>query len=203
MLKKALQNSGIEFLSQNIESTEKKLLFETPSLFTLREFIEPMNCWSDNFRAELLALCLTRKICGKADYSLLDKTLKKIFNRQGLKLPGLLAADGSGLSRKNRISAADITTLLDKMYNFELAEDFKNSLAVAGRKGTLRKRFKDSFFEGKLHAKTGTLNSVSSLSGYFSHNNKDYSFSLICNGVDNQHIWQALEKFSDALYFLQ
>ncbi|NQZ55939.1 MAG: D-alanyl-D-alanine carboxypeptidase/D-alanyl-D-alanine-endopeptidase [Lentisphaeraceae bacterium] len=203
MLKKALGKQGIKFLHQKTSPAENTILFETPSLYSLAEFIQPMNSWSDNARAELLALCLTRKVSGAADYALLDKSLKEIFADAGLKLTSLQAADGSGLSRHNRISSADLTAILDKLSESPYCEDFKNSLAHAGQSGTLRKRFKDSFFEDRLKAKTGTLNGVSSLSGYFDNQGKNYTFSLLCNGAKNKDIWQAIEKFSDSLFFLQ
>lgn len=60
MLKRGLQKQGISILEQNPEIVaEKKLLFETKTILEMDEFIKPLNKYSDNFRAELLALLLT------------------------------------------------------------------------------------------------------------------------------------------------
>jgi D-alanyl-D-alanine carboxypeptidase/D-alanyl-D-alanine-endopeptidase (penicillin-binding protein 4) len=45
-------------------------------------------------------------------------------------------------------------------------ETFFNALAIAGVDGTLRSRMKNTSAENNVHAKTGTLSNVRSLSGY-------------------------------------
>ena len=46
--------------------------------------------------------------------------------------------DGSGLSRKNAVSASHFCQLLKAIYGTRMYEDFKGSLSVAGEKGTLK-----------------------------------------------------------------
>ena len=77
-----------------------------------------------------------------------------------------------------------------------------NSLAVAGKSGTLRKRFKKTPFEGTFYGKTGTLNGVSALSGYWLREKlPPMTFSFIGNGADNDVFWEALEKFAASMLF--
>ena len=45
-------------------------------------------------------------------------------------------------------------------------EDYYNSLSIAGIDGTLHNRMYGTLAEGNFHGKTGTLNGVSSVSGY-------------------------------------
>jgi D-alanyl-D-alanine carboxypeptidase/D-alanyl-D-alanine-endopeptidase (penicillin-binding protein 4) len=77
-----------------------------------------------------------------------------------------IQADGSGLSRENRVQPSTFVTLLAAMQAREEGDIFYESLAIAGVSGTLRNRFRNTPVQGRLHAKTGTLNGVRALSGY-------------------------------------
>ena len=92
-------------------------------------------------------------------------------------------ADGSGLSRLNRVSPEDITQALAKAYGDpDISEEFIASLPIAGVDGTLEKRFRN--LKGKVYAKTGYLEGARSLSGYvFGKNGRVYVFSIISNGM--------------------
>ena len=92
-------------------------------------------------------------------------------------------ADGSGLSRLNRVSPEDITEALAKAYdNPDISEAFLASLPISGVDGTLKKRFRN--LKGKIYAKTGYLEGARSLSGYvFGENGRVYVFSIISNGM--------------------
>jgi D-alanyl-D-alanine carboxypeptidase/D-alanyl-D-alanine-endopeptidase (penicillin-binding protein 4) len=76
----------------------------------------------------------------------------------------VVLVDGSGLSRQDRITARAISDLLIAMHKHPYAETFKASLPVGGVDGTIGKRMKD--IPGKIHAKTGYIGGVRSLSGY-------------------------------------
>ena len=65
------------------------------------------------------------------------------------------------------------------------AQIYRDSLAVAGVSGTLKTRFLNTPIRGKLHAKTGSLTGVSSLSGYLEvPNYETLVFSIILNSAD-------------------
>src|SRR5690606_25369340 len=75
--------------------------------------------------------------------------------------------EGSGLTRHNFMTADMMIQLLKHMYDdVQLFDYFYNSLAIAGVDGTIRSRMIGTEAEKNVHAKTGTLNSVTSLSGY-------------------------------------
>jgi D-alanyl-D-alanine carboxypeptidase/D-alanyl-D-alanine-endopeptidase (penicillin-binding protein 4) len=74
--------------------------------------------------------------------------------------------DGSGLSRNDLISANTTVALLTFMTKHKYFEQFREALPIAGVDGTLRTRLRGTPAEGNLRAKTGSLSSVASLSGY-------------------------------------
>ncbi len=80
----------------------------------------------------------------------------------------LVIADGSGLSRNNRVSASALTAWLDTFEDDQrLGVTFLESLARAGRSGTLDGRFADIDLHGTIvQAKSGYIQHVSCLSGY-------------------------------------
>ena len=99
---------------------------------------------------------------------------------------GLVVADGSGLSRGNRVTAALVTAWLAEMHEDETLSDvFLQSLAVAGTSGTLEKRFAGIDLHGAtVRAKTGYINAVSCLSGYVATpDGRTLCFSVLVNGL--------------------
>lgn len=92
--------------------------------------------------------------------------------------------EGSGLSRFNTVNSDLYMRLLKYMYDdIETFNYFYNSLAIAGIDGTLRNRMIGTEAEKNVHAKTGTLNSVSSLAGYaVSRDNELLIFYIGMNG---------------------
>jgi D-alanyl-D-alanine carboxypeptidase/D-alanyl-D-alanine-endopeptidase (penicillin-binding protein 4) len=78
---------------------------------------------------------------------------------------------------------ADATVqLLTFMSKHRYADIFRSALPVAGVDGTLRNRMKGTAAENNLRAKTGSLSSASSLSGYVtSASGENLVFSIIVN----------------------
>ncbi|MEO0588271.1 MAG: D-alanyl-D-alanine carboxypeptidase/D-alanyl-D-alanine-endopeptidase [Planctomycetota bacterium] len=95
---------------------------------------------------------------------------------------GFVASDGSGLSDRNRISAEQITDLLRHMLvEHEHAQTYKDSMAISGTRGSVRRRMAD--LKGKVYAKTGTINGVSALSGcLYLDDGRRLIFSVLHNG---------------------
>lgn len=91
-------------------------------------------------------------------------------------------ADGSGLSRENKVKPQAVVTLLKGMYASDDSHLFYDSLPVGGVSGTLRNRFKGSPVQGRVHAKTGTLRGVRALSGYLETEEAGtVTFSIVVN----------------------
>lgn len=138
------------------------------SAITLRHLIKEINKHSDNFLAECLFKTLGAVATGKQGNSFYStQTIIKFMKDNGIYSEGTSVVDGSGISRYDHITVSAIVGLLQKMY-FDLHhfKDFFQSLSIAGEDGTLRHRLDGTLAQNNFHGKTGTLNGVSSLSGY-------------------------------------
>jgi len=101
------------------------------------------------------------------DDEALGLDIVKAFLRQaGIGDNDVALNDGSGLSRNDLISANTTVQLLTYMSKHKYFAQFREALPVAGVDGTLRTRMRGTPAEGNLRAKTGSLSSVASLSGY-------------------------------------
>ena len=111
---------------------------------------------------------------------------------------GYIVRDGSGLSRSDLISPEAIVSILEVMRkspNFDL---FFASLPIAGVDGTIRTRMADTPAQGNLHAKTGTLQMVRSLSGYVrTADSRLLEFSILCNNWTTPQA--AVDRVADAI----
>jgi D-alanyl-D-alanine carboxypeptidase/D-alanyl-D-alanine-endopeptidase (penicillin-binding protein 4) len=97
--------------------------------------------------------------------------------------------DGSGLSRRNHTSPRDVVELIAGMDASEVGDHFYDSLAVAGRSGTLSKRMRRNSAGGRCRGKTGTLNGVSALAGIcVSKSGARTAYAFLMNGVT---VWRA------------
>jgi D-alanyl-D-alanine carboxypeptidase/D-alanyl-D-alanine-endopeptidase (penicillin-binding protein 4) len=99
-------------------------------------------------------------------------------------LPGrkLAQADGSGLSRYNLVAPELLIALLEHMRGSANYQTFYAALPVAGVDGTLASRMKGTPLQGNVHAKTGTVTNVRSLSGYMTTAaGEPMVFSMIVN----------------------
>jgi len=94
--------------------------------------------------------------------------------------------DGSGLSRENKLSANAVTTVLCHIYKSKDWKLYRDSLAVGGVDGTIKKYFKEKKYKGKIFGKTGYITGVKSLSGLCSTADGDYIFSILANKTNGQ-----------------
>lgn len=92
--------------------------------------------------------------------------------------------DGSGLSRRNCLSAEALSGILEAAHNDpHVFPALYESMSIAGVDGTLRRRMKGSPAEGNAHGKTGTLRNVSALAGYVTTRDGELlCFAILMNG---------------------
>jgi D-alanyl-D-alanine carboxypeptidase/D-alanyl-D-alanine-endopeptidase (penicillin-binding protein 4) len=111
----------------------------------------------------------------------------------GMSMEGLKLGNGSGLYDTNRITAAQLTYLLGHAYeDFRYSSDFLASLSIMGVDGTARHRLGKSRAARYVRAKTGTLHSVSCLSGYAGRvGETPVAFSILMNDLEKWQIGAA------------
>lgn len=95
---------------------------------------------------------------------------------------GFIVRDGSGLSRSDMVTPETLVTIFAAMRTDPDFRVFYDALPIAGVDGTIRGRMRDTPAMGNVHAKTGTLDMVRSLSGYVtSADGRLLIFSMMAN----------------------
>lgn len=92
--------------------------------------------------------------------------MREWLKTQQLQFPELVLENGSGLSRKERISPRHLAQLLQRATHSPFYAELEASLPILGMDGTVKRRFHDSELAGHAHLKTGTLDDVKSMAGY-------------------------------------
>lgn len=147
---------------------------------TVAAMVRFMDVTSDNFTAEMLTKELGAVQLGHGTTAAGLRVVRAQLAAAGVPLGGVRLADGSGLSRLDRLTAASIVSLLRVMWNDpEVRPLLLASLPVAGRTGTLRGRMRGTAAAGAVHAKTGTTDEATALSGFAAGH---YVFSVLVNG---------------------
>jgi serine-type D-Ala-D-Ala carboxypeptidase/endopeptidase (penicillin-binding protein 4) len=106
-----------------------------------------------------------------------------VLNGWGLANESYVLADGSGLSRYNYVASEALVRLLRQMHaNPAHASPFAGTLPVTGRDGALSKRLAGTAADGKVRAKTGTVDNVRAIAGYVdTAGGETLVFSIIAN----------------------
>jgi D-alanyl-D-alanine carboxypeptidase/D-alanyl-D-alanine-endopeptidase (penicillin-binding protein 4) len=92
--------------------------------------------------------------------------VRKRFESWGIPADGQQIIDGSGLSRRDVISADAVLAVLRRMHDPTLLSPFMTALPIAGVDGSLSTRMRDTPAAGNVRAKTGTMSNIRSLAGY-------------------------------------
>jgi D-alanyl-D-alanine carboxypeptidase/D-alanyl-D-alanine-endopeptidase (penicillin-binding protein 4) len=134
----------------------------------LGDVVRRLEKLSNNFMAEQVLKTLGAEIRGApGTWPKGVAAVQEYLAGVGIAPGTYLMTNGSGLNDANRFSARQTVTLLEAMWRrFPLQAEFVASLPVAARDGTIRWRMEGTPAAGRLRAKTGTLESVASLSGY-------------------------------------
>jgi D-alanyl-D-alanine carboxypeptidase/D-alanyl-D-alanine-endopeptidase (penicillin-binding protein 4) len=123
---------------------------------------------SDNALARLIYLQLGAHAAapGEPTLAAADRAVHAWFAAHGLDDHGLVLDNGSGLSRSERVSPAQLAGLLRASQAGGQAPELLAALPVAGVDGTMSRRLKASVAAGRARLKTGTLRDAVSLAGF-------------------------------------
>jgi D-alanyl-D-alanine carboxypeptidase/D-alanyl-D-alanine-endopeptidase (penicillin-binding protein 4) len=134
---------------------------------TLAEIVRDINKYSNNVMARQLFLTLGAaggEAPATAEKS--NQAIKQWLAAKGLAFPELVLENGAGLSRIERISAANLGQLLLTAYKSPVMPELMASLPLTAVDGTMRKRLSGALVAGHAHIKTGSLTHVRSIAGY-------------------------------------
>jgi serine-type D-Ala-D-Ala carboxypeptidase/endopeptidase (penicillin-binding protein 4) len=204
-LHEALREAGVEVTGQvrlgaSPAGAEPVAAVQSPELSRI---VAAMNRESINIYAELLFRNAGRTVGENVEGSATTarQALAEFYRDKLSADPEqVYAADGSGLSILNRVTARSMIQLLDYAHRAPWAPAFHASLPVAGESETLRSRMRGAPAQGNLHAKTGTTNTVASLGGYVTARNGELlAFAFVYNGGDRWNARAVMDSMGSTL----
>lgn len=144
----------------------------------LRDIVAEILENSDNLAAELLVKEMgTRPGSPGTTAAGLAAITEKLKQMAGIMPEEVAAVDGSGLDRSDKASCAVLQRVVATG-----PPGLADGLPIAGRNGTLFRRFLGTAAAGKVRAKTGSLEGVAGLSGLATgQNGRNVAFSLLAN----------------------
>jgi D-alanyl-D-alanine carboxypeptidase/D-alanyl-D-alanine-endopeptidase (penicillin-binding protein 4) len=120
----------------------------------------------------------------------------------GIKETAYCFHDGSGLSRRNIVSPGAVVKLLQHMAAGQYSEQYLSLLPISGVDGSLATRLTKPATRGRIHAKTGSLDHVSALSGYAdTKRGKRLIFSIFINNAwaNTSDVRDLIDQLCEAL----
>ena len=201
-LKSALRKRGVRVNGQVGRANLPAATLESEPLAavaspTVAKLIEETNVPSNNFFAEMLLKRLAATSGRKGTRQRGNDKVETFAASVGTAVESV---DGSGLSRKNRVSPEHVGQLLVAMAKDEQnAAAFRDSLPVAGREGTVADRMHGTAAEGNCATKTGTLSDVSALSGYCEAGGHTVVFSTLMNDANVDAARRAQDRIAAAV----
>lgn len=157
----------------------------------LSAIVADTNVESDNFYAETVFTALGLEMRGTPDRGEAVTAEETLLRGMGLNpLNSCTLVDGSGLSRKNYVSADFFVRFLRKMYRGKARRAFVDSLPIPGRKGTLQNRMNGvpDDVRSRIRMKSGSMNGVRCFSGYIlpapgEKDDRTVAFSVLTNNI--------------------
>jgi len=165
----------------------------------LADILRFMDRESDNYTAELLLKQLGTVDNVQGSSASGAVVVRRSLAGAGVPVGGIVIADGSGLSLRDRLTARTLGGILSTAWRDPtLRGPFFGALSVAGVNGTLAGRMRGAPARGNVVGKTGTTNGASALSGYVK---RRYAFAVVQNGNPVSTYWARLaqDRFATVL----
>lgn len=186
ILKSLLKKNHITFrgeVTYLFAPQEKMPVIAKHASASLKELIQTMLKESDNLFADALF-----KKLGAVKYGLPGTwekgrfAVRDFIKSVGLDWQQMEVVDGCGLSRYNLLSAHQMVYFLQWMAKSSYASQFQAALSVGGLDGTLKRRMQSPLLKANVRAKTGTMQGVTTLSGYLrTQQGKTIAFAIFIN----------------------
>ena len=180
----------------------RHVLAEHASL-PLFESLRVMLKVSQNLHAEMLLRTMAREKRGEGTLEAgLEVEQEFLTQTVGLDAEEFRLEDGSGLSESNLATPRALVQLLAFLGRQAYGAAFRSALPIAGEDGTLSDRMVNSSAAGKIQAKTGTLGSINTLSGYAApEGGEELIFSILGNthALKNRSASDAMDELAVAM----
>ena len=113
--------------------------------------------------------------------------MEKYWITAGLDIKQLFMSDGSGLARRNKVTALFLNKLLTKAQENGLGSniDFASLLPKMGKEGTVKILLEKTDHAGKYAMKSGSMGDVQCYSGYFPAENPKFTITILVNNFTN------------------
>ncbi|MBW3659373.1 MAG: D-alanyl-D-alanine carboxypeptidase/D-alanyl-D-alanine-endopeptidase [Actinobacteria bacterium] len=158
---------------------------------------------SDNQVADTLFQTAGVARAGVGSWAMGELAARAALATVGVTARGLAFADGSGLSREDRLTAGFLADLDAAMGSSPWADVWWDSLAAVGREGTLRNRLRGTIAEGRFLGKTGTLDDVKAVTGVvLGPGDRRYHLAVVANdarGADRTAVSVLMDELVLAL----
>lgn len=194
-----VKDSGTTVLGKDIK---RNIIYQVKSP-PLKDLIKTTNMQSINLFAEAFLKAIGKEKTGYGTTKNGMKILLEYWSSQGIDLSACHLEDGSGLSRMNVVNAQTLGAVLAFMNQNKNKELFRQSLPIAGISGTMKSICRNQAGEGKIIAKTGTMEGVLAYAGYIkSKSNQYYPFCLMLNHFTKptKDIRKVIEHFFNECY---
>ncbi len=190
VFKKALADEGVRLKQRSIAlgpvpvSARLVAAHDSP---TLADVLRAMNKHSDNNIAETVLKTLgaeTKTTAGACTWTDATDALHTQLAKLGL-VSKYRCENGSGLYASTEVSAHQLVSLLAAAHkDYRIGPDLVASLPVGGQDGTLARRWVGKPAQGRVRAKTGTLDKVSTLSGFIGVDSGHLlAFAILANDI--------------------
>jgi len=168
----------------------------------LKDSVKLVNKISQNLHTEVLLRTSARQGGRWSDPEDLQKFPKEFYAKVGIAADDVVQTDGSGLSRHDLVTPRAFVTLLEYAQKQAWFPAYYASLPVAGVDGTLNERMKNSGMAGRIHAKTGSVSHVRTLTGFAdTAGGRRLIFSFLSNNEEgkNHEVHDALDGLCQAM----
>lgn len=189
--RQALAEAGIVVLGRTrstVDSLSYREARQRPALAEvnsrpLRDWLVPILSSSENWYAEMLLKQLGRHFGGSGSWRTgIAVERRFLIDQVRIDSTQFQLSDGSGLSTINLVTPETFVRLLAHMRRHPAYPVWAAGLPVSGESGTLRRRMVEGPLTGQVLAKTGTLSTVTTLSGYLTRRNgRTLIFSIQAN----------------------
>ncbi len=178
----------------------------------LADAVRDINKYSNNVMARQVFLTLGNDTA-PATAERARQRIADWLNARNLRFAELELENGSGLSRRERISADSLNRLLLDAWKNPVMPEFISSMPIVGIDGTMKKRLNGSEATGRAHIKTGTLDGVKTAAGYaLDAQGRRYAVTFLINhpksqagsaAIDALLVWVAQRRVGEKMPALE